>query len=386
MEKHALPSRPLPHTTLASVVTVRVTGADSGAVLGPSPTVWRTSTLVCETPDLPIDLVATSRSTEKAVPWDYVAQFPLSIDTFGKNSMAEMSNFAHLLPPTWTKHVQLWLEDDIPSFDVGGFVVGETEETALLIGKSEGVLAGVPFFTEVFRSLGCQVEWLIHEGDEVKPNSVPGGKVPVAKVTGKCRQLLLGERTALNILTRASGVATQAQKSVKEARALGWNGYVAGTRKTTPGFRLVEKYALLVAGASTHRHDLSHMVMLKDNHVWVAGSITKAVHKARLAAGFSMKIEVECRCFEEAQEAAEAGADIVMLDNFEPEHLKATAAALKQQFSHLLIEASGGITPETLSLYVSPDVAIVSQGKLTQGYPCLDFSLKIQKADGVLKQ
>ncbi|ETI37909.1 nicotinate-nucleotide diphosphorylase (carboxylating) [Phytophthora nicotianae P10297] len=301
--------------------------------------------------------------------------------------MAEPSNnFAHLLPPSWTKHVQLWLEDDIPSFDVGGFVVGETEETALLLGKSEGVLAGVPFFTEVFRSLDCHVEWLLKEGDEVKPSSVPGGKVPVAKVTGKCRQLLLGERTALNILTRASGVATQARRSVEQARSLGWNGHVAGTRKTTPGFRLVEKYALLVAGASTHRHDLSQMVMLKDNHVWAAGSITKAVRKAKLAAGFSMKIEVECRRIEEAQEAAKAGADIVMLDNFEPEQLKSTAAELKKQFPHLLIEASGGITPETLCQYVSPDVDVVSQGKLTQGYPCLDFSLKIQKSDGVLQQ
>ncbi|KAF4324372.1 hypothetical protein BBO99_00003244 [Phytophthora kernoviae] len=278
------------------------------------------------------------------------------------------------------------MEEDIPSFDVGGFVVGESPETALLLGKSAGILAGVPFFTQVFESLGCNVEWLMQEGDEVKIDEAPNGKVPVARVTGKCRQLLLGERTALNVLTRASGIATQARRSVDEARALGWNGHVAGTRKTTPGFRLVEKYALLVAGASTHRHDLSQMVMLKDNHVWAAGSITKAVHKAKQAAGFSMKIEVECRRLEEAQEAATAGADIVMLDNFEPELLKSTAAELKAQFPHLLIEASGGITPETLGQYVSPHVDIVSQGKLTQGYPCLDFSLKIQKADGILLQ
>ncbi|KAG7398924.1 hypothetical protein PHYBOEH_010142 [Phytophthora boehmeriae] len=297
-----------------------------------------------------------------------------------------MSDCSALLPPSWTKHVQLWLEEDIPSFDVGGFVVGDSPETALLLGKSAGILAGVPFFSQVFESLGCKVEWLLQEGDEVKVHEAPNGKVPVAKVTGSCRQLLLGERTALNVLTRASGIATQARRSVDEARALGWKGHVAGTRKTTPGFRLVEKYALLVAGASTHRHDLSQMVMLKDNHVWAAGSITKAVHKAKQAAGFSMKIEVECRRLEEAQEAAIAGADIVMLDNFEPEQLKATAAELKSQFPHVLIEASGGITPETLGQYVSPHVDIVSQGKLTQGYPCLDFSLKIQKADGVLAQ
>jgi nicotinate-nucleotide pyrophosphorylase (carboxylating) len=125
------------------------------------------------------------------------------------------------------------------------------------------VLAGVPFFTEVFTTVGCEIEWLLPEGALVDPATVANGKVVVAKVTGPCRAILMGERTALNILTRASGIATQAKHAVELARALGWGGHVAGTRKTTPGFRLVEKYALLVAGASTHRHDLSQMVMLK---------------------------------------------------------------------------------------------------------------------------
>ncbi|KAF0690607.1 Aste57867_18009 [Aphanomyces stellatus] len=295
-----------------------------------------------------------------------------------------MSDFAHLLPPTWKKHVQLWLEDDIPSYDVGGFVVGETDQVAFLLGKSKGVLAGVPFFTAVFEAVDCKVEWQLHEGAAIDPATVPSGKVVVAKVTGKCRNILLGERTALNILTRASGIATQAKAAVQVARGLGWHGHVAGTRKTTPGFRVVEKYALLVAGASTHRHDLSQMVMLKDNHVWASGSITNAVKKAKTAAGFSMKIEVECRKLEEAIEAATAGADIVMLDNFEPPQLKEVAAKLKQQFPHLLIEASGGITIETMGQYVSPHVDVISQGKLTQGYSFLDFSLKIQKSEGIL--
>ncbi|CAK4633298.1 hypothetical protein LEN26_019962 [Aphanomyces euteiches] len=294
-------------------------------------------------------------------------------------------DFGHLLPPTWKKNVQLWLEDDIPSYDVGGFVVGEADQVALLLGKSKGVLAGVPFFTAVFEAVDCHVEWLLPEGTEIDPSTVASGKIPVAKVTGKCRNILLGERTALNILTRASGIATQAKAAVKVARDLGWHGHVAGTRKTTPGFRVVEKYALLVGGASTHRHDLSQMVMLKDNHVWASGSITNAVKKAKTAAGFSMKIEVEARKLEEAVEAANAGADIVMLDNFEPPQLKEVAAKLKQQFPHLLIEASGGITIDTMGQYVSPHVDIISQGKLTQGYSSLDFSLKIQKSDGVLQ-
>ena len=121
------------------------------------------------------------------------------------------------------------------------------------------------------------------------------------------RCLLLGERTALNCMARASGIATQAKRVVSLVRAQGWQGQVAGTRKTTPGFGMVEKYALLVGGASTHRMDLSHMTMLKDNHIWASGSITAAVERARRALGFSSKIEVECRDLNEAFEAAEAG-------------------------------------------------------------------------------
>jgi nicotinate-nucleotide pyrophosphorylase (carboxylating) len=120
-----------------------------------------------------------------------------------------------------------------------------------------------------------------------------------------------------------------------------WHGSVAGTRKTTPGFRLVEKYALIVGGAAPHRHDLSQMIMLKDNHINVTGSITNAVRKAKETAGFSVKIEVECQNKEEAIEAALAGADIVMLDNYTAERISDDSSHLKRQFPHLLIEASG---------------------------------------------
>jgi len=196
-------------------------------------------------------------------------------------------------------------------------------------------------------------------------------------VRGPVRKVLLGERTALNTLSRASGVATASRKCVTLAKSHGWLGHVAGTRKTTPGFRVVEKYALFVGGAATHRLDLSQMVMLKDNHVWSAGSITNAVNVAKSAAGFSSKIEVECRNLEEAFEAATAGADIIMLDNYEPEALKVDAKKIKAKFPHALVEASGGITFETLPLFFSPYVDIVSQGALTQGYACVDFSLKL---------
>lgn len=276
--------------------------------------------------------------------------------------------------------VQQWLQDDMPSFDVGGFVVGDVERSATLWMKSPGVFAGKPFMDAVFRVLGgFKVEWnhqLAAEGVYLKASR--DHKLALATVTGPIHKLLQGERTALNTVSRCSGVATASQHAVRIARDVAhWKGWVAGTRKTTPGFRIVEKYGLLVGGAATHRLDLSQMVMLKDNHVQSAGSIRSAVQMARQAAGFSQKIEVECSCLEEAREAAGAGADIVMLDNFEPGQLKRDAKILKQEFPHVLIEASGGITVETMAEYLSEHVDIVSQGKLTQGYDCVDFSLKV---------
>jgi nicotinate-nucleotide pyrophosphorylase (carboxylating) len=162
----------------------------------------------------------------------------------------------------------------------------------------------------------------------------------IAWVTGPANKLLQGERTALNVLTRASGIATYARELSKESKKLNWHGEIAGTRKTTPGFRMVEKYALLVGGISTHRYDLSQMVMLKDNHVWAAGGVVESVSKARKAGGFSIKIEVECRSIAEARDAAGAGTEIVMLDNFEPAALQKAVVILRTEYPQLILEAS----------------------------------------------
>lgn len=159
--------------------------------------------------------------------------------------------FEDLLPPEWKAAVHGWLKEDTPAFDVGGFVVGNKPEVAHLFAKSPGMLCGVPFVDAVFEICGCDVEWHAREGSMIE---MPSGekKVHIATVRGPARKLLLGERTALNTLSRASGVATRANAAVQKARAAGWMGAVAGTRKTTPGFRLVEKYALLVAGTRSH--------------------------------------------------------------------------------------------------------------------------------------
>lgn len=266
----------------------------------------------------------------------------------------QQGNLAHLLPPSWKTQVTAWLDEDTPSCDYAGFVVGETQRKATLWGKSAGMIAGRPFFDEVFSQCGCTVEWHAKEGDDIDM-SANGGKMKVATVTGPARGLLLGERVALNSLSRCSGIASRSKAVVDQLRAAGYKGILAGTRKTTPGFRLVEKYGMLAGGADAHRTDLSSMVMLKDNHVWSRGSITDAVTAARSVAGFALKIEVEVQSEEEADEAIAAGADVVMLDNFTGEGVRVAANSLKQKWAgkkHFLIEVSGGLTKDNAEGYV----------------------------------
>ncbi|KAJ3131097.1 hypothetical protein HK100_006808 [Physocladia obscura] len=247
---------------------------------------------------------------------------------------------------------------DSPSFDVGGFVVGTDAQVAILYCKAKGVLAGAPFFNEVFRQVGdCRVEWHFADGSVLDPSKSLNRKLEVARVYGPAKNILLAERPALNMLARASGVATRCHKLRAVKEAAGWHGVIAGTRKTTPGFRLIEKYAMLVGGVDTHRMDLSSMIMLKDNHIWATGSISGAVAKARKAGGFSVKIEVECQNEAEADEAIEAGADIVMLDNFDGPGIKVAAKSLKERWASkakFLIEGSGGLTEDNVDPYFSP--------------------------------
>lgn len=213
------------------------------------------------------------------------------------------------------------------------------------------------------------------------------------------RKLLLGERVALNILARCSGIATKTSSLLTILRSHGWNGILAGTRKTTPGFRLVEKYGILVGGADPHRHDLSSMTMLKDNHIWacynknkggsgaevsIAEAIPSAVLAARATGGFSTKVEVECRSIEEAHAAIGAGADIIMLDNFSADGVRAAARELKDHWAEkgkprgsFLIEVSGGLNESNAAGFTCEDVDILSTSSIHQGVGHVDFSLKV---------
>lgn len=305
-----------------------------------------------------------------------------------ENEIEKLTDYSSLLPQSnLTPMIRSWLIEDHPTFDVGGLVVGTNIKTANLYMKSEGIFAGKPFVDAVFREVGCEITWnedIAIEGSYLIPNSnSDNGKITLAIVKGPANAILRGERTALNTLSRCSGVATAAYTSCQKMKKLhpNWSGSIAGTRKTTPGsFRIVEKYGLIIGGCNTHRLDLSQMTMLKDNHIWACGgNISKAVKLARSAAGFSQKIEVECQSVEEALEAADAGADVVMLDNFGPEGLKIDAKTVKEKFPHVIVEASGGITFDTMADYACESVDIISRGNLTQGYSCLDYSLKVQK-------
>lgn len=162
-----------------------------------------------------------------------------------------------------------WLQEDCPGLNHAALVTGAAPSQAALWAKSPGVLAGRPFFDAVFAQVNCQVSWFLPEGSKLVPVA------RVAEVQGPAHCLLLGERVALNVLARCSGIASTAAAAVEAARATGWAGHVAGTRKTTPGFRMVEKYGLLVGGAASHRYDLGGLVMVKDNHVMAAGSVEK---------------------------------------------------------------------------------------------------------------
>ncbi|KAK3940556.1 nicotinate-nucleotide pyrophosphorylase [Diplogelasinospora grovesii] len=293
----------------------------------------------------------------------------------------------HLLPAGWQTQVTAWLDEDTPSFDVGGFVVGSTPRTATLWGKSPGILAGIPFVNEVFSQCGCTIEWHVREGShiEVHQSSSGKGKMALATVRGPARGLLQGERVALNVLARCSGVASMSRGLLVNLRSAGFKGVLAGTRKTTPGFRLVEKYGMLVGGADTHRMDLSTMTMLKDNHIWSRGSIPQAVKAAKAAGGFSLKVEVEVQSEAEADEAIEAGADVVMLDNFTSEGVKQVAKSLKTKWAgkrHFLLEVSGGLTVDNAELYICNDVDILSTSSIHQGVRHVDFSLKVNAEKG----
>ena len=267
------------------------------------------------------------------------------------------------------KLIRMALEEDITSEDVSTNAVMPTkvQGTVDLIAKEDGVIAGMDVYARVFKLLDedTEIEMFCHDGDEVREGDL------MAKVTGDIRVLLSGERVALNYLQRMSGIATYTRSVAKLLEGSGVT--LLDTRKTTPNCRVFEKYAVRVGDGCNHRYNLSDGVLLKDNHIGAAGSITKAIQMAKAYAPFVRKIEIETETLEQVAEAVEAGADIIMLDNMTPEVMKQAVALIDGRAQ---TECSGNITKENIARICEIGVDFVSSGALTHSAPILDISMK----------
>ncbi|WP_181693456.1 carboxylating nicotinate-nucleotide diphosphorylase [Natronomonas sp. LN261] len=261
--------------------------------------------------------------------------------------------------------IERWLREDLGCHDITNDVPGETN--GRLITTTAGVIAGLDAATELFNHLGCSVDLRRSSGERVEAGET------LFRVSGPASAVLRGERVALNVAGHASGIATRTRTAVDAAHRVSDSVTVAGTRKTTPGLRGIEKRAIAAGGGDTHRLDCSHMVMIKDNHIAVLG-VERAVERFRERSSFATSVEVEAETTEVAVAAADAGADVVLLDNMTPAETEAAVEALPEG---VLTEASGGITVEDVPSYAETGVDVVSLGSITHSAPALDLSFRI---------
>ena len=272
------------------------------------------------------------------------------------------------------------LEEDIGYGDITSQLVvpEDVEAVAEVVAKEAGVLAGVEEAEMAFGLLGAHVIWAMGDGSSIKPGDV------VLRARGPARALLAAERTALNFMMRMSGIATATAELVELVKKAGSKARVAATRKTAPGLRFFDKKAVEIGGGDTHRLGLDDCVLIKDNHIAIVGSVAEAVRRAREAISFTKKIEVEVSTPEEALEAARAGADVIMLDNFSPGEVEKALKLLEEAGlrSSVLVEVSGRIGPDNIIDYASKDVDIISSGYITHSARALDFSMRISSVGG----
>ncbi len=262
------------------------------------------------------------------------------------------------------------LEEDINYLDTAtAYVIPETTiTTAKFVSKAQGVLCGIDVAMRVFRLLDPDCHYTVYKKDGDKINK---GDV-IATMDGRASMLLQGERTALNLLQHMSGIATATNECV--CLVEGTNVSIADTRKTIPGLRALQKYAVTCGGGKNHRYNLSDCAMLKDNHIDAGGGITATVQKLREKIGHTVKIEVETRNMAEVKEAVEAGADIIMLDNMSAAEMKEAVAYID---GRALTEASGNITAENIKEKALSGVDIISMGALTHSVKAFDISMRI---------
>ena len=240
--------------------------------------------------------------------------------------------------------------------------------TARAISKSDGIIAGIQYAKVLARTEKFDCKFLVKDGDEIKKGDV------IAELEGKASVLLSSERTFLNMLQHASGIATMASQYAKQIEGTGV--VLLDTRKTRPQLRDFEKYASRVGGAINHRLGLDDCLMLKDTHLRTIKNLKEFVVKARKRISWVTKIEIECETFAQVQEAMDAGADIIMCDNMEPEQIKEVVNFRNEEYPHILLEASGNIDLNTIRGYAQSGVDAISSGSIIHQATWLDFSMK----------
>lgn len=267
------------------------------------------------------------------------------------------------------------LMEDIGFGDIttSALIADHVTAKACIIADEAGIIAGLEEANLLFKELGVEVKRSLKDGDKVTPGSV------IVELQGPAKSILMGERVALNLLMRMSGIATMTSKTVEKAKAVNPKIIVAGTRKTMPLLRVFDKKAIKIGGGDTHRWRLDDCVLIKDNHLALVGDVKQAVRRARKAVSFSKKIEIEVQSPEDAVKVASAGADIVMLDNMSLTSISGTIKRLGDEGlrDRVLIEASGGITLENAAEYAKTGVDIISMGCLTHSVKALNLKLTI---------
>lgn len=271
--------------------------------------------------------------------------------------------------------VEEYLQEDVGDGDITTLaLIGSEIGTARVRANEGGVVAGLEQAIEVFRHLGLKVVPLAQDGEVVSADT------NILSVEGPLRSILTGERLALNFLMQMSGIATATREVVEDCRRRNPKIRVAATRKTTPGFRRYEKRAVVLGGGDPHRYRLDDAILIKDNHLAVVGSISEAVRRARKVS-FTKKVEVEVENLDEAEEAAAAGVDIILLDNMEPKEAGRCAEAIRRIDQRIVVEASGGITPDNAPDYAEV-VDVISLGWLTHSAKAMQYSLDVLEIKG----
>ena len=270
------------------------------------------------------------------------------------------------------------LAEDIGQGDITTALIVSAETTAEadVIAKESGVIAGIEEGKILLESLGLKVHTSVKDGEKIKDRQV------LMRISGDAITILSAERTFINILSRMSGIATATRKLTEKIKKAGLKTRIACTRKTAPGLLYFDKKAVLIGGGDTHRLHLDDMILIKDNHIAMTGSVEEAVKKVREKASFTKKIEVEVETVEDALAAAKAEVDVIMLDNFSPKQIEKAKRLLKKAgfLGKILLEASGGITTQNILVFASTGIDIVSLGELTDSVKALDVSLEVKKS------